>query len=52
MSEVTIVFTDDDKKNLEKYIETTYGITWNIHDDSDIMAIMEFVLHDIAKQVN
>ena len=52
MSEVTIVFTEDDKKNLEKYMETTHGGTWNIHDDFDIMYIMQFVLNDIAKLVN
>ena len=52
MSEVTIIFSDDDKKNLEKYMETTHGGKWNIHDDFDIMDIMQVVLNDIDKKVN
>ena len=36
MSEVTILFSDEDKKNLEKYMEMTRGGKWNIHDDFDI----------------
>ena len=52
MSEVTILFSDDDKKNLEKYMETTHGGKWNIHDDFDIMDIMQVVLNDIDKKVN
>lgn len=52
MSEVTIIFSDDDKKNLEKYMEATHGGKWNIHDDFDIMDIMQVVLNDIDKKVN
>ena len=52
MSEVTILFSDDDKKNLEKYMEMTRGGKWNIHDDFDIMDIMQVVLNDIDKKVN
>ena len=52
MSEVTIIFSDDDKKNLEKYMEMTRGGKWNIHDDFDIMDIMQVVLNDIDKKVN
>ena len=52
MSEVTIIFSDDDKKNLEKYMERTRGGKWNIHDDFDIMDIMQVVLNDIDKKVN
>ena len=52
MSEVTILFSDEDKKNLEKYMEMTRGGKWNIHDDFDIMNIMQVVLNDIDKKVN
>ena len=52
MSEVTILFSDEDKKNLEKYMERTRGGKWNIHDDFDIMDIMQVVLNDIDKKVN
>ena len=52
MSEVTIIFSDDDKKNLEKYMEMTRGGKWNIHDDFDIRDIMQVVLNDIDKKVN
>ena len=52
MSEVTIIFSDEDKKNLEKYMEATHGGKWNIHDDFDIMDIMQVVLNDIDKKVN
>lgn len=52
MSEVTILFSEEDKKNLEKYMETTHGGKWNIHDDFDIMDIMQVVLDDIGKKVN
>ena len=52
MSEVTIIFSDDDKKNLEKYMEATHGGKWNIHNDFDIMDIMQVVLNDIDKKVN
>ena len=52
MSEVTILFSDEDKKNLEKYMEATHGGKWNIHDDFDIMDIMQVVLNDIDKKVN
>ena len=52
MSEVTIIFSDEDKKNLEKYMEMTRGGKWNIHDDFDIMDIMQIVLNDIDKKVN
>ena len=52
MSEVTIIFSDDDKKNLEKYMEATRGGKWNIHDDFDIMDMMQVVLNDIDKKVN
>ena len=52
MSEVTILFSDEDKNNLEKYMEMTRGGKWNIHDEFDIMEIMEVVLTDIDKKVN
>lgn len=52
MNEVTILFSEEDKKNLEKYMETIHGGKWNIHNDFDIMDIMQVVLNDIGKKVN
>ena len=45
-------YYEDDKNNLEKYMEATYGGKWNIHDDFDIMDLMQVVLNDIDKKVN
>ena len=52
MSEVTIIFSDDDKKSLEKYMEMTRGGKWNIHDDFDIMDIMQVLVNRSDKKVN
>ena len=52
MSEVTILFSDEDKKNLEKYMEATHGGKWNIHNDFDIIDVMQVILNDIDKKVN
>ena len=43
MSEVTILFSDEDKKNLEKYMEGTHGGQQNINNDFDIMHIKQVV---------